>query len=383
MGTTLQQRDDWVKALLASGEHETRQRVGIRLALFLNIKTGRLDPSYAGISKALGGKPAEQAVMRAVKKLEERGWIQVTRTGGGRKDRRRGNTNSFALLPPPSRVSPGRHPYDDLKGVESDPSRVSDPDIKGVKIGQSRVSPGRHPNREENRESGTERESAARAPLSEAPGFENVEVMEGEILPPRKPHGQANGKPTQLPPDWQPDGEDWTYAADKGLTADDIEHEAERFRDWTASGGKTSHDWSAAWRRWVGNSRQHPRNRRRTAGERAAELAREVEAKEAAMRAAGIDPRSPYKKDTPPPAPEPKRNPPTWSEVLAVIRRKAPPGEAFNKAEKSFRLGSFTAGVLEIAVTNAPLYPPDVRQMIGFYICKEYPDVTDVRFTEG
>ena len=111
-------------------------------------------------------------------------------------------------------------------------------------------------------------------------------MKEGEIIPPTK----RTAKPEPLPPDWQPSDEDLDFARDQRLTDDDIKNEVQRFRDWAAETGKTSHDWSATWRRFVGNSRQHRHNRRKTLGEVAAELAREAEAIESAMMAAGEDP---------------------------------------------------------------------------------------------
>jgi hypothetical protein len=226
-----------------------------------------------------------------------------------------------------------------------------------------------------------ERESAARSALSEAPDFENLEVRQGEILPPRTA-GNRTGKPTPLPDDWQPDDQDWAYAAEKGLTAEDIQNEAQAFKDWCAERGKTSANWSASWRRFLGHSRQNRRNQRKTLASRAAELAHELEIKEAAMRAAGIDPRPQPARHSPPPAPDPTPKQPTWSDVFAIIKRKVPPGAACNRAEASFTLRSYQAGVLEIAVENGHLYPPSNRELLGSYIRDTYPAVTHVRFVE-
>jgi hypothetical protein len=126
----------------------------------------------------------------------------------------------------------------------------------------------------------------ARGSLSE-PAFDSnlEEAKNGELLPPEDKRRQ--GRPTPLPPDWQPTDEDWIHAAEQGLTGGDIEHEAQRFRDWVAETAKKSGDWSATWRRFVGNSRQNKRHRRRTLAEQAWELAKEAEAREQARQAAG------------------------------------------------------------------------------------------------
>jgi len=137
---------------------------------------------------------------------------------------------------------------------------------------------------------GSKRESAqARASLSEPAFDSHSEVKDGEILPPENGPGRHQGKPAPLPPDWQPSDEDWDYASQQGLVAEDIDNETQRFRDWTAENGKVSRDWSASWRRFVGNSRLHKRNWRGTRGDRAREMAREAEAIEAIMVAAGFD----------------------------------------------------------------------------------------------
>jgi hypothetical protein len=150
------------------------------------------------------------------------------------------------------------------------------------------------PNQKSNQKTNQQRESAhARDPLSGAGDFHDG--VEGEILPPESQPGRSRGKPTPLPSDWQPTGEDWLYAANQGLTGDDIDREAQAFQDWNAARGKTSHDWPAEWRLWVGRSRQNRNSRPRTQqpGDKAREMARQIEAMETAMRSAGLDPNNP------------------------------------------------------------------------------------------
>jgi hypothetical protein len=151
----------------------------------------------------------------------------------------------------------------------------------------------RHPLPKRYTQKGTQERGAFGARLSlTGPAFDsNVEVKTGEILPPENQGGRRPGKPTPLPPEWQPSDEDWAYAAQQGLSGDDIEHETQRFRDWVAENSKASADWSATWRRFMGNSRQHKRNQRQTLAERTseriAEMVKAAEAMEAMERAAG------------------------------------------------------------------------------------------------
>jgi|SRR6266404_3752349 hypothetical protein len=168
-----------------------------------------------------------------------------------------------------------RAPSDDKKGVTGDAA------LTRRKI-------------QEERPNERERADARSTPSPGPKDFQNCEVKDGEVLPPQKATGPGNGrtaKATPLPPGWQPTDEDWDYASREcGLTADEIDSEVARFRDWCAEKGTRSFDWSASWRRFVGNSRQHRRNKRRSRGDTARELAAEAEAIEAAMVAAGGDP---------------------------------------------------------------------------------------------
>ena len=126
---------------------------------------------------------------------------------------------------------------------------------------------------------GSKRESAqARSTHSEPPfDFKNSEVKEGEILPANVP-----GKPTHIPHDWQPSGDEWAYAAAQKLTGDEIEREAQAFRDWAARKGIKSFDWAAEWRSFLRNVRHDGSQRswRRSTADVAMELALEAEARE-------------------------------------------------------------------------------------------------------
>jgi hypothetical protein len=84
--TLLWHREQWMVALLASTETSTTKMIGSRLALYLNVRSGRLDPSYDGVVRDLGGSVSRETVKRAVHRLEMEGWISVQRVRrGGRK----------------------------------------------------------------------------------------------------------------------------------------------------------------------------------------------------------------------------------------------------------------------------------------------------------
>ena len=57
----------------------------------------------------------------------------------------------------------------------------------------------------------------------------------------------------RLPSDWQPDAEDRAYAASKDLTENEIDREAEKFRNYwhsKAGAGATKLDWRKTWKNW-------------------------------------------------------------------------------------------------------------------------------------
>lgn len=74
--------------------------------------------------------------------------------------------------------------------------------------------------------------------------------------------GAKTPKGTRLPGDWEPSAEDWNYAAQQGLRAEEIEHEHQNFRDyWIAKpgAGGVKLDWAATWRTWVRRSAERRR----------------------------------------------------------------------------------------------------------------------------
>lgn len=67
-----------------------------------------------------------------------------------------------------------------------------------------------------------------------------------------RPRGASRA--TRIPDNWTPTAKDYAFATSKGLTPQEINNEADRFRDyWTAAGGAKARkrDWEATWRNWV------------------------------------------------------------------------------------------------------------------------------------
>jgi hypothetical protein len=87
---SLRDRDAWMCGLLADRTlSPVARNVGLRVALFLNIKSGRCDPSYGVIAHAIGVH--RTSAIRAIDALVSRGWLAVNRSRGWHR-------NSFRLI---------------------------------------------------------------------------------------------------------------------------------------------------------------------------------------------------------------------------------------------------------------------------------------------
>ena len=59
---------------------------------------------------------------------------------------------------------------------------------------------------------------------------------------------------TDIPEGWVPNDANIAHAKSKGFTDQEIEHEADQFRNGHTSKGNQFRDWDAAWRTWIGNA---------------------------------------------------------------------------------------------------------------------------------
>lgn len=192
-------------------------KLAYRIATHLNRKTRVAWPSQVALAAGCG--LVDRSVRRLLVALQVRGHLSI-KPGGGR-----GHASEYRLIvqgnPDASvRFSPrkGGHP--------------------ATERWTSGVNKGGHP--------------CPTNPLIEP--FE--EPFEGRARAKAQisPNGRDTKRGTRLPSDWQPTSDDWNYAAGKGLDAEVIEREAERFRNyWTARAGKgaAKRDWAATWRNWI------------------------------------------------------------------------------------------------------------------------------------
>ena len=73
---------------------------------------------------------------------------------------------------------------------------------------------------------------------------------------PKKSSGRVRGiaRKTQIPPNWAPGITAYAFASKSGLSREEINHEADQFRNSAAASGRTYADWDAAFRTWLGNT---------------------------------------------------------------------------------------------------------------------------------
>jgi Helix-turn-helix domain len=94
-------RDTWVEQVLAGNLSAAEKLVATRIALHHNIETGQCDPSIIGLVKRTN--TSESTVRRAIKELEDAGWLAVDRTNGRYR-------NSYQLHAPTLPLAEGLNP---------------------------------------------------------------------------------------------------------------------------------------------------------------------------------------------------------------------------------------------------------------------------------
>jgi biotin operon repressor len=72
--------------------------------------------------------------------------------------------------------------------------------------------------------------------------------------PKRAAQPKSSARGSRIPSNWTPTPQDYAFAASEGLTREEINREADKFRDyWTAASGRNACklDWQATWRNWI------------------------------------------------------------------------------------------------------------------------------------
>lgn len=74
------------------------------------------------------------------------------------------------------------------------------------------------------------------------------------LTPPKVKTRKPAKRGSRVSETWAPSPVDYAHASKKGLSPQEINHEADQFRDYHISKGTISKDWSANWRTWCRNS---------------------------------------------------------------------------------------------------------------------------------
>ena len=95
----------------------------------------------------------------------------------------------------------------------------------------------------------------------------NEVATEGKPIPVSKPDikpdteravsAKRPPRACSLPEEWVPSERNIEDANARGFTHQEIENEADQFRDYHLARGSTFKDWNAAWRTWLGNAKRY------------------------------------------------------------------------------------------------------------------------------
>jgi len=124
---TFKERDDWMRAVLASDLPSRARCLAIAIGLRLNVNAGQCNPGYALLATEL--RMSARSGIRTVAVLERAGWIKVTRAGHHRP-------NQFSLLRGDKALS--RLRGDKALSPQST-SEVTNSNVRGDKTSHSEV----------------------------------------------------------------------------------------------------------------------------------------------------------------------------------------------------------------------------------------------------
>jgi hypothetical protein len=101
----------------------------------------------------------------------------------------------------------------------------------------------------------TPRDSADASPSPPSPPSMVSPITPSLTTPSSTPSSaEARKRASRLPSDWKPSEENLEYARMRGLSAHEIDVQAEKFRNyWTAKSGQqaTKIDWNRTWQNWI------------------------------------------------------------------------------------------------------------------------------------
>jgi uncharacterized protein YdaU (DUF1376 family) len=100
--------------------------------------------------------------------------------------------------------------------------------------------------------------SSARVKPEPEPEVSNSDELDLGDTPPEQPKRKAAprgaARKCQIPDNWAPNTVSYAYGSKRGLTPEEMNHEADQFRNDAVAKQKRFIDWQAAFRTWLGNS---------------------------------------------------------------------------------------------------------------------------------
>jgi hypothetical protein len=188
--TTFAERDEWMRAALASDLPHVAARLAVRVALHLNVDTGRCDPSAPML--AAESHVSERSVYRLLDLLEHLGWLSITRVAG--------RANRYSLLTPDKPMAVVT-PANPMSGVTSPTTATSMAGVDAEPLPNSAPTPaksgtrplpnrrGTPANRVAVKKKKTERENSKGKESDSQPAFDSLNFEEEDF------RGKKESKP--------------------------------------------------------------------------------------------------------------------------------------------------------------------------------------------
>jgi uncharacterized protein YdaU (DUF1376 family) len=105
-------------------------------------------------------------------------------------------------------------------------------------------------NSEETKPSSTSRER-----IQKTEDCSNEQSLGGEApQPPKVKTRKVTKRGSRIAETWAPTPTDYAHASKRGLNPQEVNHEADQFRNHHLAKGTVSKDWAASWRTWCGNA---------------------------------------------------------------------------------------------------------------------------------
>ena len=186
---------------------------------------GECWPSIASIAQK--ARMTERGTQKILRQLEAEGWVKIT-TGNGRK-----GCNRYVINPERETPNVDAKTPNDVHPEHRSPRTTFTPNVDA-----------KTPNVD------------AKTPNVDTPEPSRtvIEPSENLIGGDNAPDPPKRRRAIAIPENWVPSDANIQHALSKKLSPEEIDNEADQFRNHHLARGTTFKDWDAAWRTWVGNA---------------------------------------------------------------------------------------------------------------------------------